>query len=894
MPATLDLTLEKRHFEEWKASAVSDEIINLNVMSIIDPRQVNKILGRNTSRKWGLTSDLVPGWYASGCDPLTGMPTLQGVQVKPDKAPTGQNGKPQKYIGASGMETAPLFLRTGKGDLWESLIDDLSQWIFICEGAKKSGSLLSIDIPAISVPGVTTCRKLGRLHQNLALFAKPGRNIVLSYDNDLMYKKGVQDGLEGLGRELRAAGAKVWVLLLPEGEAKGIDDFLALHGEEAFRKLLQSPESLPTFEEWLEKKKELEQEEEEKTPKSKFGKKFYLIQKAWGEDLRYNSLKQRIELKGRVLDADELQVTLFEHFDIDISKQDAYTIVRTLAKRKTYSPVLDYLNEVEAKFPDVDYSFLDDLAKLFFGSDNPLHAKYLKNFLVAAVARTRVPGIKMDCAVLLTGKQGAGKSTFWETLFGKDFFSDDFGDGSDKDEKMKMHRFWCLEWSEFTSVYKRKDIEQLKNFIARKSDSYRAPYDLQPNEHLRSFLFTGTSNEKEMLNDPSGDRRFWPIPITGKIPIDLVAKMRDQIWAAANALYKTGYKFHLNDQDDALREILNKEYQAVDPWEDMISRFVVNRDYVTVDEIYHELSIEPARRDVYNLRRITGVLKRLGHKDDRIYVGGVRIRAWVKEVKDDNNNGIKNNFENANFAVPAVPQENQIPENHSQQALDLSPGENDNLFYTSQNNSPVKEDNKNSTVHLEPQGLQASWDSGTVEEIQNKIPLSSTNESSTELVQPQETAPVDKYSCPPADDYYRDFPPKPHEFVVDTLYGPCKVVATPYKKVKDQSKFHLLFEMEKGRSCSECQCVSDKKKIEKFATDSKALVALVEAIAKLWEKKAQTRTYRVLRDRENNIWVEGCRIFSVPSRKRHQNFFFLDAPDGTRYHASIDEIQEMV
>jgi predicted P-loop ATPase len=736
MPATLDVSLDKEHFKEWKSSAVSDSIINANVQTIFDPREINKILGRNASRKWGLTSDLVPAWYASGVDPLTDETTLQGVQVKPDKPPIGQNGKPQKYIGASGMETAPLFLRTEKEGLWKSVIDDLSQWVFICEGAKKAGSLLSIDIPAISVPGVTTCRKLGRLHQNLALFSKPGRNIVLAYDNDLMFKKGVQDGLEGLGRELRAYGnAKVWVLLLPEGEAKGVDDFLALHGEEAFRELLKSPETLPTFEEWLERKKEAEVEEEDNLPKSKFGRKFHCIQQSWAKDLQYNTLKQVIELKGQVLDADELQVTLFEHFDLDIGKQDAYTIVRTLAKRQSYSPVVDYLNECEAKFPGIDYSFLDGLAKQLFGTDDPLHATYFKNFLVASVARARVPGVKMDCALLLTGKQAGKKSTFWETLYGSDFFSDDFGDGSDKDEKMKMHRFWCLEWSEFETVYRKKDIAQLKAFMARKRDTYRAPYDIQNNDHLRRFVFCGTSNESEILNDPTGSRRFWIIPLKNKIPLELVAQLRDRIWAAANALFNTGYQFFLSDEEEIQRENLSKDYQVVDPWYESISRFASNRDYVTVDEIYHELSIEPARRDISNQRRITAVLKLLGLKDTRIPVGGVQTRVWTN---DNYNNGIKNNLKSDNSAVCAVLPENQEAETHTQLVLDAKSVENDFQNDTHQINKTVEEKIE---IPLSSYSRKDSSDFKTVktaenENFSNNFTVESTHSSNTEVVQP--------------------------------------------------------------------------------------------------------------------------------------------------------------
>ncbi|MBD2388449.1 VapE domain-containing protein [Cylindrospermum sp. FACHB-282] len=648
MPATLDSTLDSKHFEEWQESAVSDDIINLNVQTIFDPREVNKILGRNSSRKWGLTSDLVPAWYAAGVDPITDEPTLQGVQVKPDKTPIGKDGKPTKYIGASGMETAPLFLRTKKEGFWKSIIDDLSQWVFTCEGAKKSGSLLSINIPAISIPGVTTCRKLGRLHQNLALFAKPGRNIVLCYDNDLMYKKGVQDGLEGMGRELRAAGAKVWVILLPEGDAKGVDDFLALYGEEAFRGLLKSPETLLTFEEWLEKKKELQTEEEVNQPKSRLKIHDNLITREWGDHLRYNTLKKEVELDGKELNEDRVRLRMARDFDIDISNTDAHSIVLDLAERNSYSPVVEYLNECASKHPDIEPNFLDNLAQQYFGSEIPMHSIYFKNFLAAAVARARNPGCQVDSVFMLVSpKQGKYKSTFFRVLFGDNFFSDQLGaDISSKDERMKISKYWCLEWAEFEKVYKRGDVSTLKNFITNREDTYRSPYARKDLAHPRPCVFVGTSNETEILHDPTGDRRFWIVPVTlEKVPIMQVMKDRDKIWAAANKLQQSGYRFDLTDEQEEIREQLNRQYHGTDFWDEIIEELfeqVQPTNFLSTLAIAKRLGFDEARQfDTGSQNKLKSIMKRLGFVKATGRFDGIQTRdGWKREIKKSSKIGV--------------------------------------------------------------------------------------------------------------------------------------------------------------------------------------------------------------------------------------------------------------
>ena len=89
------------------------------------------------------------------------------------------------------------------------------------------------------------------------------------------------------------------------------------------------------------------------------------------------------------------------------------------------------------------------------------------------------------------------------------------------DEKMLIHEYWCLEWSEFATVYKHKDIESLKKFLAQTIDSFRKPFERAVSKHKRGCVFVGTTNNPEILQDPSGrNRRFWIINVYQEIDID--------------------------------------------------------------------------------------------------------------------------------------------------------------------------------------------------------------------------------------------------------------------------------------------------------------------------------------------------------------------------------------
>ncbi|MDB9349025.1 VapE domain-containing protein [Nodularia spumigena] len=884
----LDQVISSAHFEEWRLSAVSDEIIRLNLRTITDPRELDKILWRNTKRRWKHSDNLVPSWVASGIDPLTAEATLQGVQVKPDTPPLDKNGKIQKYLSASGMESAPLFLRTGEPYYWQQILNRPSDRIIITEGAKKAAAGLSAGYPTISIPGVSTCRKNGRLHPMLEAFAVLGRTFYLCFDNDILVKRPVQLALIGLAAKLAKNGSNIMIIEIPPGPAKGMDDFISANGRESFEKLI---DDASTFEEWKSNLDESDLDEEK--PKSKIARNFEMIQEAWGESLRYNSLKKDIEFNGMPLNAEYLRLMVGLQFPVDISKDDAFTIVEFLAKKNSYSPVEEYLDEVEAKFPDIDAGFLDNLAKEFFGTDDPLHAKYFKNFLVASVARARVPGCWMDCALLLVGKQGIRKSTFWRTLYGDDFFSDDLGDGSDKDERMKMHRFWCLEWSEFETVYKRKDINQLKAFLARRHETFRTPYDRLPKDYKRSCVFAGTTNENEILNDPTGNRRFWIIPCSGIIPVDDVQKMRDRIWAAANALFKSGYPYRLDEKEELSREEQNEEYQVSHPWSDILDEYVKYKEYVTIQDCFKQLSIDPVHQNPSNQRQIINLLKKSGLENDRVRIDGRWVRIWRNK---------SDVLENDLSAGSAGSSENGRAETLVQKEIQPIPVENtppDQVRTNTQPNIDPLEEKKVITVSQAPSKDCSHFDPADPAIHRENIPQEKTAselQPSTGVVHPTETASKDKLACPPLDSYYSEFNVKPMRLTVNVGYGDIKFVATPYKKMSTSTRIHFLVDFPDGEKCAFTKKMTRTKDID-LKVEVKRHSSVIDWHSKqwhLWQSKIgqKLEVRRLNSDIHSDIgyFSEMATLISVPSYPLSEDFVF-QSDTGEKFPGKLEDIK---
>jgi predicted P-loop ATPase len=346
--------------------------------------------------------------------------------------------------------------------------------------------------------------------------------------------------------------------------------------------------------------------------KSMLAKRLERVQKAVGNRLRLNTLNKKIEFEGEQLDSDDLRVLLAQEKNLSIPSNDAGAIFKFIAQRNQYNPVVEYLERVSKEYGN-DTSVLNGFAKRYFGQEEAIYDTYIRRFLVGAVARVMKPGCKLDSALFLQGDQGTFKSTFFKTLASEEWFDDSMGAASDKDERLKLHSVWIVEWAELETMFKRKDISAVKSFLTTTKDLIRPPYGRDTKEFKRQCVIVGTTNEDVFLKDPTGSRRFWVIPVQKQIPIDQLAQERDRIWAAAYALYKAGEQWHLTYEEAQQQAILNEYFQEVDPWQEAVWDYIQDRMRASTREIL-EMCIKKELRDTdkKDQMRIAAILQTLG------------------------------------------------------------------------------------------------------------------------------------------------------------------------------------------------------------------------------------------------------------------------------------------
>jgi predicted P-loop ATPase len=369
--------------------------------------------------------------------------------------------------------------------------------------------------------------------------------------------------------------------------------------------------------------------------------------------IRLNKLTKRIEIDNQPVSIDRAKIQLAVRHGILVKscKEDVLDIITELAEQNQYSPIEEYLLSLQVP---ADTSILDNLAEKYFGVNAKIYQTFVRKTLIGAVARALSPGCKLDTALILQGKQGYKKSTFFKVLAG-DYFDDSLGAVSDKDERLKLHRAWFVEWSELESIFRRRDVSQTKAFLSSAIDAVRPPYCRDTQDFPRASIIVATTNKDEFLSDETGNRRFWIIPVEKKIDIKLLAKERDAIWAAAVAAFKSGEQWWLDYDEEIAAETLAQEFQTTDPWLDPIVNFTQHRDWVLLGDLLNHLQVDLSRQERSHQMRVTGILKILGwHKNYRT-IGSKRCRVWEK-LPEQPSEHIQNNLNSELFTKVVQPQ----------------------------------------------------------------------------------------------------------------------------------------------------------------------------------------------------------------------------------------------
>ena len=294
-------------------------------------------------------------------------------------------------------------------------------------------------------------------------------------------------------------------------------------------------------------------------------------------DFRYNVLMKYTEYKtkGSWHDFAPVDPRVQKRMTLDVQLADIRVSIKDVRNFlesdyiANYDPIDEYLFQCEGKWDGKDH--IRALARTV-PTANPHWTDWFYIWYLGMVDQWRGINHRLygnSVAPLLISKQGFNKSTFCRRLIPQELqwgYTDNLVLSEKRQVYQAMAQTLLINLDEFNQISPQVQQGFLKNLIQLPNVKMKRPYGGHVEEFPRLASFIATSNMDDILTDPSGNRRFIGVELTG--PIDVSVKPNYvQLFAQAMAAIRAGEKTYFDSVETALLMQSNRQFEVVPPIE---------------------------------------------------------------------------------------------------------------------------------------------------------------------------------------------------------------------------------------------------------------------------------------------------------------------------------------
>lgn len=299
----------------------------------------------------------------------------------------------------------------------------------------------------------------------------------------------------------------------------------------------------------------------------------------------------------------------------------------------------DSAQEWLARLPQWDgVPRVERFAERYLGVADGPYPRAVGRYLWTALAgRVLDPGCQADMALVLLGKQGAGKTRAVKALVpAPEHFVEINLAHRDDNLARSLRGKLVGELGELRGLAGRES-EDIKAWISRRWEEWVPKYKEFATKFPRRLVLIGTSNEDQFLTDTTGNRRWLPLPVggAGALDVDGIEADREQLWAEGAVMWQaSGVQWQ--DAEALAREV-HQDHMAVDSWTETVTQWLDTPDAMTgekprarrflrvcdvLQEALHMDAKAVQRRDEL---RTGNVLRALGYERAKVWDNGAKV-----------------------------------------------------------------------------------------------------------------------------------------------------------------------------------------------------------------------------------------------------------------------------
>lgn len=284
----------------------------------------------------------------------------------------------------------------------------------------------------------------------------------------------------------------------------------------------------------------------------------------------------------------ELLKAGIEIWDRDLKRYVNSTLIRS------YDPIEEWISALPAWDGHDRITELTNTIKSDWDKWPQMFRTWLRSMVSQWSGINRKYGATM--VLMLTGRQGTGKSTFMKRLLPPElssYYVDRLDFTNKKDAERALIRFCLINLDEYDQISPRQ-AAFLKHILQKSDITYRKMYQDDIEQRRRYAAFCATTNSDTPLTDLTGSRRYLVIEVTdiidNKYKIDY-----QQLYAQIVAEIRSDSATYFNTEDENIIQEHNLRYTTELPVGDMFDSIFRPAErgeeplYLTSTEILIEL-----------------------------------------------------------------------------------------------------------------------------------------------------------------------------------------------------------------------------------------------------------------------------------------------------------------
>jgi len=276
--------------------------------------------------------------------------------------------------------------------------------------------------------------------------------------------------------------------------------------------------------------------------------------------IRKNSITQKLEENGSEVSKERLNSIYLRARSMFNTKDVTYDLIeRVIFSDFTheFNPIHEYIDRNRYRNGKGHIDALTRTIK----TDSPNSEVFIRKWCISWIAA--INGYPVRSVLTLVGGQNTGKTEWFRRLPPRPlvkYYAESKLDAGKDDDILMCQKLWVMD--DEMGGKSKQDEKRFKELTSKSTFSLRAPYGRHNEDYKRLAVLCGTSNEEDIINDPTGNTRILPVRVLSIDHEAYNAIDKDELFMECVRAYESGEEWQLNKSELAALDEMGTDFET--------------------------------------------------------------------------------------------------------------------------------------------------------------------------------------------------------------------------------------------------------------------------------------------------------------------------------------------